>query len=269
MKTAAVVLNWQTLEVSKDSVRRLLKEPGVDQVILVDNGSTDGSKEYFADLELRLLNEQNHKFQLISLSENTGPSTGRNRALTRLKGGDYAYVFLCDGDILYVPGTVAEYRKVLDFYPDAGCVGQNSWKMVHELGHNGTLDIVDADVRMGTDYEVEDWFPMAWTQYGLFKAEPLLNHMFVAEPPFNEAGHGFEDDWYYHNLKEDGLVSLAVSLPLYYHAAHSSLRELDRLGLPSRTEERKKAFQKRWGKQSGWMDTLKKGITKSTRPKPQ
>lgn len=260
MKIAALILSWNELGVSKDSVRRLLKEEEVDAVFVVDNGSTDGSQEYFNKLK------GTPKFGFISLPKNSGPSVARNLGIMAIQADA---IMLIDGDILYVPGTIKEYAKVLEKYPDAFCVGQNSFELVMQLGYNGTMDQIEADVRMPTNYTVSDWFPMAWTQYGLFRADLLKKYMFVEVPPFNEPGYGMEDDWYYHEMKEQGYVSLAVDKPLYYHEAHTGIKELNKANLSTKFKERKKVFDKKWGKNSQWSEYLANNVVeKTTRPKP-
>lgn len=277
---SCIILNWNELEVSKDSLRRLLREPGASEVIIIDNGSTDGSKEYFRERagtvivpkdktdskEMKdvIFKKGNIKFKFIDWPENVGSSNGRNLAIKVAKGD---YIFLLDGDILYVPGTIKEYKKVLDHFTDAYCVGQNSFEMLARLGHNGTMDIINADVTMSDDYEVSDWFPMAWTQYGLFRGSILREHPFVEIPPYNEAGYGFEDDWLHHEIKSLGYASLALDKPVYYHYAHSGIRELMKANLEHKLDERKKVFEKKWGKNNYWSNLII-NVERTTRPNP-
>ncbi|MBA2706140.1 MAG: glycosyltransferase family 2 protein [Blastocatellia bacterium] len=278
MSVTLLNLCWNQLEVSKDTVRRALKEPEIDEVIVVDNGSTDGTKEYYRKLagvvatsgkdglEKLEFKTGNQKLIFIDWPVNAGASVARNLGISIAKGD---YIFLIDGDILYVPGTVKEYQKILEDYPDAACVGQNSFEMVVQLGHNGTQNAIEADARMEEGYTISDWFPMAWTQYGLFRAELLRQYPFIEEPPYNEPGYGYEDDDLYHQLREVGYVSLAVDKPLYYHEAHGGIRELMKADLELKLKERKKVFEKRWGKNSQWSEWLNKhNPERTTRPKP-
>lgn len=238
-----LVLNWNELEVSKDSVRRLLKEPNLN-VIVVDNGSIDGSKEYFSSIK-------NDHFIFVSLKDNRGSSFGRNKGLEVSKGKN---IFLLDGDILYVKGTIAEYQKILSQHKDAFCVGQHSMELLNKTGHNGVYDPMDADLHMSYDYKIEDWFPMAWTQYGLFRGDLLRKTKFYQEGIYGEAGYGFEDDWLYHEMKLKGYRSLAVDKPAYYHFAHSGARQLLKSDTDAKMYERKDIFEKRWGKGMGSKD---------------
>jgi GT2 family glycosyltransferase len=253
-KVASLNINFNELDIAKDSIRRLLKEP-IDEVWLVDNGSDDGSKEYFSAIK-------DPKFHFISLPKNMGSSVGRNAGIDKI---DADYIFLLDSDILYIKGTIAEYQKILDKYDDAFCVGQNSMALLHETGHNGTYDIMEADLSMSENYTVEDWFPMAWTQYGLFKGDLLRKVKFYDKGVFGEAGYGYEDTWLWYEMMSRGYKSLSCSAPIYYHFAHGSFRELGKQNKEHKMLERKKIFEKKWGKKKDWVDLLNKGITKTYR----
>lgn len=250
----AIILCWNETEITYDSAKRILKEG--HNVIVVDNNSEGVSKEL-----LRKIDHPN--YTLLELPENMGASVGRNKGLEVSKA---KYIFLLDGDILYVPGTIDEYAKVLDKYDDAFCVGQNSHKLLNELGHNGVFDPIQADQRMTTDYTVEDWFPMVWTQYGLFRGE-LRDIGFVTEGAFGEAGYGLEDDFLYHEIKTRNLSSLAVDKPIYYHHAHSGERELFKRGLQHKFKERKRIFQEKWGSAS-WAESIGDIDVRTTRDNP-
>jgi glycosyltransferase involved in cell wall biosynthesis len=280
MSVDCLVINWNELDISQDTVRRLLKEPGVDQIIVVDNGSIDGSKEYFRKIAGTVLvpNEElkfkdgNQRVVFIDWPENKGPSVARNLAIAVAKNEQ---IFLIDGDILYVPGTIKEYKRILDYYKDAFCVGQNSYQyktMIDLDRHaNGTQDQYEADIRMSDDYTISDWFPMAWTQYGLFRTDLLRKHPFVEKGIFGKAGYGLEDTWLFHEMKEAGYVSLAVDRPIYYHDAHGGIQELRKTGidLEEMMTARREIFEKRWGKDKDWSQILaKEKPSFSTRLKP-
>lgn len=234
-------LCWNQLDVTKDTVRVALKDPAIAQVILVDNGSTDGSKEHFRSIT-------DPKFTLVDLPENRGSSIGRNEGIKKARG---ERIFLCDGDILYVKGSAGEYSKVMDAYPDAACVGQHNHQHLEATGHNGVLDISQADIRMGTEYEVEDWFPMAWTQYGLFDGKVLRELLFEEAAPFDGPGYGFEDDILFNEIEKLGRSSLSVTAPTYYHHAHGGWRELGKAGLEDKYKERETYFRAKYGKTWG------------------
>lgn len=233
--TTACVLSWNNLNVLKDSIRRLRRDA---PVIVVDNGSTDGTQLYLADL--------GDKITYIQMGENKGSSVARNMALSRVKT---KYFFLIDGDILYVPGSIKMLEDEIDKYPECGCLGVNNPRRVAETGMNGTLNEMEADT-FSEKSDIYKGFPMAWTQYGIFRN---TGQKFPEEYPFDRAGTGYEDSWYYHEMKEKGLESYFMISPLYYHDAHAGKRELDKINMPTLETERRNLFHKRFG-EVDWMD---------------
>lgn len=230
----AIVLSWNNLNVIKDTIRRLRREA---DVIVVDNGSTDGSQLYLADL--------GDKITYIQMGENKGSSVARNMAISRIKG-DF---FLIDGDILYVPDSIKILQETIEKYPECGCLGVNDPLRVAQTGMNGTPNLQEAEV-FANFSKVYKGFPMAWTQYGYFRN---TGQRFPEAYPFDRAGMGYEDSWYYHEMKEKGLESYFITKPLYYHDAHAGHRELKKLNQSTLEPERREAFEKRFGKVD-WMD---------------
>lgn len=227
--TTAIVLNWNNLNVSKDSVRRLKREV---PVIVVDNGSTDGSVEYFSAFD---------DITFINLGKNTGNCVARNKALDMVKT---SYFFLLDGDILYVPDSIKYLLEVIEKNPNAGIVGVHNDNNVREFGFNGVPIESMADIKARPPMKVFKGFPMAWTQYGIFRN---TGQRFIEKPPFDTAGHGYEDDWWFREMKEKELDSYFITHPHYFHDAHSGKRELAKVDLPTREEERAKAYHDKWG----------------------
>lgn len=237
-QTTAIILSWNTLSVVKDSLRRLKREC---PVIVVDNGSTDGSREYFESYS-----DPNVKF--ILLDENKGNCIARNLAL---RATTTPYFFLIDGDILYVPNSIKILEEIIGKYPECGCVGVHNEINVRKYGFNGTPNILEASLKAVAPQTVYKGFPMAWTQYGLFRK---TGQEFIEKAPFDTAGHGYEDDYWFREMKKKGLDSYFITEPLYYHEAHSGKREIAKLGLPDREDERRKAYQDRWGE--SWLTQL-------------
>ena len=257
-KVSALVLNWWEIHVVAETINTLLTEDDVE-IIVVDNGSRDGSQDYLKYLTQRVPHE---KLKTILLNENYGSSYGRNVGIELASGMD---IFLIDGDIKYVKGTIPLYHDILfqewSVERDgcrAGCVGYNDFNRVMATGTNGTQVPTEADVETPTICTLSDWFPMAWTQYGLFRGDLLRSAKFPTHGPFGTVGHGYEDDWLYHEMQKRQLRSVAVNVPLYFHDAHYSLKVMKRFNIPSRTEERGVAFQAHWGRDNGWRETLAK-----------
>lgn len=221
-----LILNLNEIDVVEQSLRRLKKEGW--NVIVVDNGSDDDS---FVRLQ------KQNGISLVRNATNNGPSVGRN---TGLEATDKEFVFLLDGDILYIPGTIDAMLRLMP--DDAGCLGvHNTTKW------DGTRQIDEADPVWPEKHSqpLSD-FPMAWTQYGLFRGEFLRHVRFYEEGVFGEAGNGWEDNFLYLDMLKQDYQSYYIDGVLYYHEAHGGQKWLTEKGVANRNAERKAIFQAAW-----------------------
>ncbi|MDZ4059466.1 MAG: glycosyltransferase family 2 protein [Bacteroidales bacterium] len=92
-----VIVNWNTLETTKkclNSITKYLTAPY--EIILVDNGSQDGSVEYFKTLS-------DQRFKVILLNSNRGYSAGNNAGIAESKGD---MVRLLNSDAFITKGSL-------------------------------------------------------------------------------------------------------------------------------------------------------------------
>ena len=112
-RASLLIVNWNGKRHLPDCLGSLAAQSFRDfEVILVDNGSSDGSVE--------LLREQYPWVRLVPLAENTGFAGGNNTALAHA-GGEYLVTL--NNDTRCDPGWLAELVRVADACPDAGMVG--------------------------------------------------------------------------------------------------------------------------------------------------
>lgn len=112
-RVTAIVLNWNGKELSAACLRSLLASdyPALE-VILVDNGSSDGSvpalQAEFPDLEI------------VCSPENLGYAGGNNLGIRLALDRSTPYIFLLNNDTLIDPGCVNRLVEALEADPTAG-----------------------------------------------------------------------------------------------------------------------------------------------------
>ena len=112
--------------------------PAVDDVLLIDSGSTDGG--------VALVREQFPHVRVIELGANLGPGAARNRAI---REAAHDRVLLIDNDVEPQPGSVEALAAALDghanailamaavLYEQAPDTVQYAGAVPHFLGHDG------------------------------------------------------------------------------------------------------------------------------------
>lgn len=112
---SAVVLAWNRKELTETTVLSLAGTlPPDREIIVVDNGSTDGTRDMLYGLARRGWIDA-----LLCLKRNEGVAHGFNYGLRMVRG---KYVFLTDNDYRFLPGWCEACQAVLDTCPDVGLV---------------------------------------------------------------------------------------------------------------------------------------------------
>jgi len=111
-KVDIIVLSWN----QKEQTLRCLKSlAGLDypnfQVLLVDNGSEDGSAQAVA--------EKFPHFELLALSENLKVTGGRNRGYEEVRDRDQDYILFLDNDTVADPAFLTGLVNAMEANPSA------------------------------------------------------------------------------------------------------------------------------------------------------
>ena len=107
IKLSIIIVNWNTADLLKRCLGSLTQNY---EVIVVDNGSTDGSVDYINGL----------KIKTILNKENLGFAKGNNIGIRQAKG---EYVMLLNSDTVVKQGAIEKLVGFLDEYPDFSIVG--------------------------------------------------------------------------------------------------------------------------------------------------
>ncbi len=115
MKTVVIVLNWNSHEMTEECVRSLLQMEGESfEILIVDNGSKDGSPEY---LRVTFPN-----IEVITNDRNLGFTGGCNVGIRRALDKAADHVLLVNNDTVVNRNFLAELLAEELAHPKAGMV---------------------------------------------------------------------------------------------------------------------------------------------------
>jgi GT2 family glycosyltransferase len=107
------IVNWNGREVLRDCLRSLARPQGVRlEVVVVDNGSSDGSADMVA--------AEFPRVRLIRNGDNRGFSRANNQAAARARG---RYLFFLNNDTVVPRMTLRRLLEYVRAHPDVGMVG--------------------------------------------------------------------------------------------------------------------------------------------------
>ncbi|MGI8906041.1 MAG: glycosyltransferase family 2 protein [Candidatus Sumerlaeaceae bacterium] len=114
VRLSIIIVNWNTRDLlcaCLDSLRSVLDDPG-HEVLVVDNGSSDGSVE--------MVRTEFAAVRLLSLNQNLGFSRGNNVALAQARG---KYLMLLNSDTEIIGDALETMCNFLDQNPTVGALG--------------------------------------------------------------------------------------------------------------------------------------------------
>ena len=114
MDVSIIIASWNTRDILRDCLASIYKETNgfPFEVIVVDNGSTDGSAQ--------MVKTEFPQALLIANSENRGYAGANNQGMAIAKG---RYVLLLNSDTLMRDTTLGKMISFADAHPEAGVMG--------------------------------------------------------------------------------------------------------------------------------------------------
>ena len=116
MDLSIVIVSYNTQELLRKCLESIIdcleKSKIKGEIIIVDNGSTDGSA--------RTVKKEFPKVKLIENKENLGFARANNQALRQVRG---EYILLLNSDTEVKPGALESLLEFAEKHPEAGIVG--------------------------------------------------------------------------------------------------------------------------------------------------
>lgn len=121
-RVAILVLNWNGRVDTERCLRSLEKiQYPHYKIIIIDNGSTDGSQSYF----------RSHfpDCHLIETHQNLGYAGGNNVGITYALKENFDYILLLNNDTIVDPHLIHPFLKTFSEHPSAGILGTKIYLM--------------------------------------------------------------------------------------------------------------------------------------------
>jgi GT2 family glycosyltransferase len=161
-----VIVCWNNKNYLEPCLKSIFTADNISrfEIILVDNGSTDGSQE--------MMKTQYPEIRLIENGQNVGLCRASNQGIEVTSG---RYILLYNNDTLMADHTLDHFVDFMDIHPDAGAVGGR---------------LINPD---GTFQSSYFHFPTIWHEIlNITRLGVVLNHNFPSNPDINSV---FEVDW--------------------------------------------------------------------------
>jgi GT2 family glycosyltransferase len=115
VKTACLFVTWNSEQFLADSIGRLLQFVSPEDILVVDNGSTDNT--------VATLTREYPRVTLIPLPVNTGFAGGNNVGMRAAIQKGYDAVYLLNIDTIIDEDSIRPCLRVLESHPDVGIIG--------------------------------------------------------------------------------------------------------------------------------------------------
>ncbi|NOV28829.1 glycosyltransferase [Methylomonas sp. ZR1] len=135
---SVIMTVYNTQRYLTEAIQSILSQSFTDfELVIVDDGSTDGSPEI-----LKNLAQQDSRVKLIT-QVNAGIGAATQRGITESQG---EYIAIMDSDDISLPDRLKLQKQFLDQHPDIDAVG-SQWRMLHADGRDIGIDThpIDSD----------------------------------------------------------------------------------------------------------------------------
>lgn len=131
MDVSIIIVNYNTKELTRTCINSVFsKSLGIDfEIILVDNASTDGSREFFI---------KDSRILFVPLSENLGFGRANNEGFKRATG---KYVLCLNPDTLLLNNAIGILRDFMEHHSDVGICGGNLYDADMKPAHSFRMSL--------------------------------------------------------------------------------------------------------------------------------
>ncbi len=233
MKLSVNILCWNTMRTLKQTLKVLEYElEGVEsEIIVVDNGSVDGTCALEFGRAVYIKNE-----------ENRGISHGKNQGIDASTG---EYILLLDGDIIPMPGSIKCLMEFLDTTSESDAIGFYPNKHTNQMNKNGQIHHEEYCYNL---FEAKP-YDCHCIYYGLYRRGIFDKVRFCTKGVFGAPGYGWEDFDFHGRMVQAGFNQWVAHINhakgKYFHDINSSIRCMGNKKFRETTIERRDFYYER------------------------
>ena len=243
-KVSVVVVTYNNLELTTECLKSLTEKSDYDatQIIVVDNNSTDGSKEFLAAWV-----EQGADRKITLNDDNRGFAAANNQGAA-IADGEYL-VFL-NNDTYVTHGWVRTLMRHLKRDKSIGLIGPVTNNIGNEAKINITYENMDEMSIAANHYTRHHIGQILPLNTAAFFCVMLRRGVFDKVGRLDEAfGRGFfEDDDYCRRIEKIGLRVVCAEDVFIHHHLSASFDQLDNKERKELFEQNKATYEAKWGK---------------------
>ncbi|MGC8889892.1 MAG: methyltransferase domain-containing protein [bacterium] len=248
--TSIIILTLNNLEYTKkciESIRKYTPEPY--ELIVVDNGSKDGTVEYL---------ENQPDIKLVKNPTNVGFAMGNNMGMKLAKGD---YVVILNNDTIVTQGWLTRFIACAESDPSVGIVGPRS-------NYVAGAQLIK-NVSYGNDIDAMQEFARKWSLENSGKYDEtvrvigfcMLVKREVIEKiggfdPLYESGNFEDDDFCIRAIRAGFKIKIAHDVFIHHYGSKTFTSE--KINYTESMLKNWERFKRKWGIPSSW--TLEKGI---------
>jgi polysaccharide pyruvyl transferase CsaB len=242
-KASVVVVTRDNRDLNRlclESLKARTEWPNLE-VIVVDNGSKDGTRELLGQLQASMPN-----LSVIRNEENRGFAAAVNQGFSAASG---RYLVTLNNDTVLTRGWLTALLRHLHANPKLGLVGPVSNAISNEarveVGYKGLDDLSRWATEWVRSHDGED-FPIPMLA---FFCVALKREAYEAVGPLDERfGPGmFEDDDYNRRAREQGWEIRCARDSFVHHWQKASFRKLGEKAYLALYEENRRKYEEKWG----------------------
>lgn len=235
MKTSIIILTYNGLKYSKNCIESIRKYTEKDyEIIVVDNNSTDGTKNWLS---------MQRDIKVIYNNENFGFPIGCNQGIRAACGND---ILLLNNDIIVTPNWLKNLRKCLYSSKNIGAVGPITNKCSNKQSINLRYDSINDMIKWCKKYNISN--PSKWENrsklvgFCFFFKREVINKIGLLDERFSPGN--YEDDDYSLRIRRAGYKLVLCRDTFIYHYGGVSFFRYDYLKLLNMNRDK---FEKKWG----------------------